>query len=185
MARPALLIIDMVNDFVTGKLALQAASRIIPSINKLRESFRRHNLPVIHVTDSHIKGVDRELLLWGDHALRGSAGAEVVEDLKPRDGEYRVYKRRYSGFFDTELDLLLRELEVSTLVLTGVATDICVQHTAADAFFRGYNIVVVSDATATVDEESHKRALTYMKRIYGAKVMNVNEVIQRLERGEL
>lgn len=185
MARPALLIIDMINDFVTGKLALSAANKIVPTIARLRESFHRYGLPVIHITDSHVKGVDRELTLWGDHALRGTEGADVIDPLKPRGEEFRVYKRRYSGFFGTDLDLLLRELGVSTLVLTGVATDICVQHTAADAFFRGYDLVVVSDATATTDEESHKHALAYMERVYGAKVLSADEVIQRLERGEL
>ncbi len=185
MGRPALLIIDMVKDFVHGKLPVPGAKDIIPNINKLRKVFKDKGLPVIHVTDAHIPGVDKELVLWGDHAVKGSEGAEIVEELAPDDREYRVCKRRYSGFYATDLDLLLRELEVDTIIATGVATDICVQHTVADAFFRGYRVIVVSDATATLNKDYHQHALEYMRRVYGAKILSTERVVESLERGEL
>ncbi len=181
----ALLIIDMLNDFVHGSLKVPAARDIVPKIKKLSDLFRSYMKPVIYLKDSHVRGVDLELRLWGEHAIEGTWGSEVIEELRPRDGDFVVAKRRYSGFFATDLDLLLRELKVQKLVLTGVVTDICVMHTAADAFFRGYEVIVVSDATASLTLEGHERALKYMKEVYGAKVLSSSEVEAMLTRPQL
>ncbi|MHC1627212.1 MAG: cysteine hydrolase family protein [Candidatus Nezhaarchaeales archaeon] len=172
----ALLIIDMLNDFVRGSLKVPKAEDIIANIKKLIDIFHAHNMPVIYINDSHIKGVDQELKLWGDHAIEGSWGAQVVDELSPQQGDFIIKKRRYSGFFSTGLDLLLRELNVKTLVLTGLVTDICVQHTAADAFFRGYKVIIVSDATTALTPERHERALNYMKEVYGASISRTAEI---------
>ncbi len=173
--KPALLVIDMLNDFVKGSLKVPEAEAIIPKIKELIDACRVKGVPVVYVCDSHVKGVDKELEIWGPHAVRGSWGAEVVDELKPTPNDFVVLKRRYSGFFETDLDLLLRELGVETVVLTGVATEICVQHTAADAFFRGYRVIVVKDATAGLTRESHERALEYMRHVYKAEVLSTEE----------
>jgi len=81
----------------------------------------------------------------GPHAIKGTEGVEVIDDIKPTSKDFVVERRRYSAFFETGLDLLLRELGVDTVVLTGLHTNICVKHTAADAFCRGYNIIVLKD----------------------------------------
>lgn len=176
--KPALLVIDMLNDFVYGKLKVKKAKDIIPNIRKLIGAFKSKRLPVIFICDSHIRGIDRELEIWGQHAIRGDWGSEVIDELKPTPDDIIVYKRRYSGFYNTDLDLTLRELKVDTLVLTGVATDICVQHTAADAFYRNYDIIVVSDATATLTDEAHEYALNYMSRVYKAKTLSTSDVLK-------
>jgi len=181
LAKIALLVIDMLNDFVKGKLRIAKAMEILPNVKELVEKARRGNIPVIYVNDAHTPGVDEEFKLWGEHAVKGTPGAEVVEELKPGKSDYVVEKKRYSGFFQTHLDLLLRELKVDTLILTGVATDICVLHTAADAFFRGYKVIVVRDATATLTEEEHKKALKYMEKVYGAKVISTKDALKILE----
>jgi nicotinamidase-related amidase len=178
----ALLIIDMLNDFVHGSLKVPAAKDIIPRVRKLAELFRSHKKPVIYLRDSHVKGVDLELRLWGEHAVEGTWGSEVIEELRPQADDFVVAKRRYSGFFATDLDLLLRELKIKKLVLTGVVTDICVLHTAADAFFRGYEVMVVSDATASLTPERHERALSYMKEVYGARILSSSDVEAMLSR---
>jgi nicotinamidase-related amidase len=84
--------------------------------------------------------------------VAGTPGAEVVTELAPRDEDYVVPKRRYSGCFGTDLDMLLRELGVDTVVLTGLHTNICVRHTAADAFQEGYSVVVPTDAVEAFTE---------------------------------
>ncbi len=183
--KPALLVIDMLNDFVKGSLKIPGAERIVDNIKVLVDEFRRLNLPVIYVCDSHIKGVDQELKIWGDHAIRGTWGAQVIDELKPDERDFIVLKRRYSGFFQTDLELLLKELEVDTVVLTGVSTDICVQHTAADAFFRGYKIVVVEDATAAFTDEHHRNALEYMKRVYKARIIQTRQLLEELRKQHL
>ncbi len=178
----ALLIIDMLNDFVNkkGKLYVPKSEEIIPRINALAEAFRERGLPVIYTNDAHLPKVDKELGLWGEHAIRGTWGAQVVEELKPKEGDYVVEKRRYSAFFSTDLDLLLRELNVKEVVLTGVATNVCVLHTAADAFFRGYKVTVVEDGTMAYPPETQTEWLEYMKKVYGARIAKAEEIIAEL-----
>ncbi len=181
----ALLVIDMLNDFVSGRMKCGDAAKIIPKIKALTEVFRNKGLPVIYICDTHYPGVDRELELWGDHAIAGTWGAEVVDELKPQERDFLVRKRRYSGFFQTDLDLLLRELKVDRLALTGIDTNICVRHTAADAFFKGYRVAVVKDAVASWDGvEGNEKGINYMSEIYGAETLEAEEVEPGLEKGD-
>jgi len=177
----AILVIDMLNDFIYGPLSSERFKKIIPNIKRLLEEARKKNIPVIYTNDSHIKGVDYELRIWGDHAIKGTKGAEVIDELKPTSSDYIIEKRRYSAFFNTDLDLLLRELEVDSLILTGVSTDVCVLHTAADAFFRGYKIIIPEDCVEAFTEEGHKWALDYMRRIYKAEILKLEDVLKRIE----
>ncbi|MCX8205457.1 MAG: cysteine hydrolase [Candidatus Nezhaarchaeota archaeon] len=178
--KPAVLVIDMLNDFVEGSLKLPGAEGLVPNIKKLLEAARQRGVPIVYVCDAHLEKVDRQLELWGPHALRGTWGAKVVSGLEPLKGDFVVEKRRYSGFYETGLDLLLRELGVDTLILTGVATEVCVQHTAADAYYRGYRLVVVEDCVKGVSEEAHRAGLEAMKRLYGAKVVKLSEALSFL-----
>ncbi len=180
--RLAVLVIDMLRDFVDGPLSSPRFRRVVPCIARLLEAARSRGIPVIYVNDSHLPKVDRELELWGPHAIRGSEGARVVKELEPREGDFIVLKRRYSGFYGTDLDTLLRELGVDTLMLTGISTDVCVLHTAADAFFRGYRLIIVEDCVEAFTEEGHRWALEYMKRVYGAKLARLEEAIREIER---
>ena len=105
------------------------------------------------------------------HAVAGTPGAEIVPDLAPRPGEAVVRKRRYSGFFETDLAGLLHGLGVDTLALCGLQTDCCVLHTAADGFFRGFGLVILEDAVAARTRDGHRRALKDARRLYGARVL--------------
>jgi len=172
----AVLVIDMVNDFVSGKLKCERAERIIPNIKRLLSAAREEGKPVVYVSDSHLPA-DHELSLWGSHAMEGSKGAEVIAELKPQKGDYSLGKRTYSGFYETGLDPLLRGLKVDTVYITGLHTNICDRHTAADAFFRGYKIVVVEDGVEAFEEKDHLEGLDYLRKIYGAEIKKVNEII--------
>ena len=178
--KPALLVVDMLNDFLYGALACEPCREIVPRIRRLIELAKSAGAPVIYVNDAHIPGVDRELGMWGPHALRGSWGSRVVDELDLSYG-YTVYKRRYSGFFETDLDLLLRELGVDTLLVTGIHTHICVLFTVADAVFRGYSVAVVKDCVAAFDREWHERALEYMERFLGAKLIDSTRAAELLQ----
>ncbi|MGQ9759287.1 MAG: cysteine hydrolase family protein [Candidatus Methanomethylicaceae archaeon] len=178
--RAALLIIDMLNDFVYGRLATPTNKEIIPNIKRILIQARKSKIPVIYVCDSHLPEVDWELKLWGPHAIVGTKGAEVVIELKPEEGDFIIKKRRYSGFFQTDLGILLRELGVDTLLLTGIDTSICIRHTAADAFFRGYSLIIPKDAVNTFDPKDNEQELMYLERIYGAKIITTEELISRL-----
>ena len=114
---PAILVVDMLNDFVTGALTCDRAKAIVPATAELLDAARKAGVPVIFCNDAHIAGIDRELKIWGDHAIAGTKGAEVIPELKLSDKDYVVPKRRYSGFFQTDLDILLRELGVDEVFI--------------------------------------------------------------------
>lgn len=157
LEHPAILIVDMLNDFCKpgGAMVLEGSAVIFDPISQLVEAFRKNRHPVIYVNDCHRPGCyDKEFEKRTPHCIDGTWGAGVIDELKPQEGDYCVKKRRFSGFFQTDLDLILRELGIQTVVVTGVVTNICVRSTCHDAFFRGYKVVVPKDCVrATAPRE--------------------------------
>lgn len=180
--KTAILVVDMLNDFVTGSLKCDRGLAIVPATAKLLDSARKNGVHVIFCNDAHLKGIDHELKLWGDHAIVGTEGAKVIPELNLCDTDYVVPKRRYSGFFRTDLDLLLTELGVDTVILTGLHTHMCVRHTAADAYCLGYNVVVASDATDSFTQQDYDYGIKYLKDTYGAQVYTVAELVKMFEK---
>ena len=182
MDNKAVIIIDMLNDFVTGDLKCKRAECIIPNLKKLVEAARKHNVPVIYSNDAHYPQDAEVVQKWGKHAIKGTKGAEVIPELKPTAKDYIVEKRVYSGFYETGLDPLLRSLYkgegVKTLILGGLHTHMCVRHTAADAFFRGYKTIIAKDGVEAFTQENHEQGLKYLKDAYNATIMTVNEIIK-------
>ena len=174
---PAILVVDMLNDFVTGSIGCPRAVEILPATARLLEAAREKGVPVIYCNDAHLPGIDRELALWGDHAIKGTPGAEVIPELELCDKDYVVPKRRYSGFFQTDLDILLKELGVQTVVITGLHTHMCCRHTSADAYMLGYDVVVAKEATNSFTEEDYLGGLAYLKTCYGADAYTNDELI--------
>lgn len=175
--KPAILVVDMLNDFVYGALACDRGKAIIPATQRLLDAAREAGIPVIFCNDAHIKGIDRELKLWGDHAIAGTEGAKVIPELNAGEGDYIVPKRRYSGFFQTDLDILLKELGVKSVIMAGLHTHMCVRHTSADAYSLGYDVVVAREATDAFTEEDYNIGLAYLKTCYGAEALSNNELI--------
>lgn len=176
MANYAVIVIDMLNDFVTGPIASPRVHHIIPEIKALCDRAREAGVPVVYANDCHTPEIDKEFAVWGPHAVEGTPGAEIIDELASQPGDYIVPKKTYSGFFQTTLDLLLRELGVDTVIITGWQADCCCRHTSADAFFRGYGIVVPRETTDTNTEEGYVGGLEYMKAIYGANICSVNDI---------
>ena len=96
MEKYAVIVVDMLNDFVTGALACDRAKAIVPHVERLVETARAKDIPVIFANDCHLSGIDHELKLWGDHAIKGTKGAEVIAELGPEETDFVVPKRRYS-----------------------------------------------------------------------------------------
>jgi len=184
MVKVAVLVIDMLNDFVKGALKCERANRIIPNIKKLLDKAHEKGVPCIYTNDAHLPNVDKEFDIWGPHAVVGTEGAKVIEELKPKPEDYVIPKRRYSGFYQTDLDLLLRELKVDTLILTGLHTNCCVKHTACDAYLRGYRVIVPEDCVDAFTQQDHEWGLNYMKTFYKAVVTNLKEALDILEKYE-
>lgn len=175
----AVIVVDMLNDFVYGKLKCERAHRIIPNIKNLLEKAREKNIPIVYSNDAHLP-TDKELNVWGPHGMKGTKGAEVIPDIKPHKDDYVRDKRTYSGFFATDLDMLLRDLNVDTIIITGLHTHICVRHTSADAFFKGYKIIVPEDGVESFTQEDHERGLDYLKMAYKAEIAKTDEIIKKL-----
>ena len=173
----AVIVVDMLNDFVTGALGCARAKALVPATAELLDAARKAGVPVIFSNDAHIAGIDRELKLWGDHAIAGTKGAEVIPELKLSDRDYVVPKRRYSGFFQTDLDILLKELGVKTVIMTGLHAHMCVRHTSADAYCLGYDVIVAKEATDSFTQEDYENGLAYLKTCYGADAYTNEELI--------
>lgn len=131
-------------------------------------------VPVIFCNDAHVRGLDRELALWGEHGIAGES--RIFPEIEVGEGDIIVPKRRYSGFFQTDLDLTLRELGVTTVIAVGADTNICVLHTLADAYFNNYASIVVTDATMTFLCGTQEGALEHCEKCYGSQLVTVAEL---------
>jgi nicotinamidase-related amidase len=174
----ALVIIDMLNDFVTGKLACKDSPRIISSIQLLLKQARQKHIPIFYVNDEHHKNIDHELKLWGNHAIKGTKGAQVITQLKPALGDVVIPKRHYSAFFETTLPSMLKNKKIDTLVIVGLQAHICVAHTIADAYQHGYKIIIPKDATTSFVKKDYEASLKYFQQVYNAKITTINQLIK-------
>ncbi|NWG10316.1 cysteine hydrolase [Candidatus Bathyarchaeota archaeon] len=185
MENKAIIIIDMLNDFVIGDLKSESGQRIIPKLKKLIEAARKKGVAVIYSNDAHLPEDPEVVYKWGKHAIKGTKGAEVIPELRSTKKDYVFEKRTYSGFYETGLDSLLRSLYhgegVKTVILGGLHTNICVRHTAADAFFRGYKIIIIKDGVAAFTSKEHEEGLKYLENIYNAKIMPVDKILTELK----
>lgn len=169
----ALLVIDMLHDFIALDGALTcgpAGEAIVPAVRQAIEDRRAAGDAVIYLCDSH-RPDDAEFAMFPPHCLTDTEGARIIPELAPSAGDIRIAKRRYSGFFGTDLDITLREKGVTHIRLTGVCTNICVLYTAADARNLGYEVTVDSRCVASFDEAAHRWALAEMKSTLGCTVI--------------
>ena len=170
----ALVVIDMIHDFAHEGGALYCGpsmARIIPVIQRELDRARAAGEPIVYLTDAHLPG-DAEFQMFPPHAIVGSKGAEIIPELAPSPADAVIPKRRYSGFFGTDLDITLREKGVTTLRLVGDCTNICVLYTAADARNLGYAVEVVRDGVTSFDDEAHRNALKELEKTLGAKLIS-------------
>lgn len=181
--KEAVIVVDMLNDFVYGKLACDRALDIIPNIRSLLEAARRNGRPVIFANDAHLP-TDPEMRLWGEHAMKGTKEAEVIPELQPEPQDYILEKRNYSSFFETGLELLLHTLDVDTVVITGLHTHMCCRHTAADAFMRGFHVIGAQDCLNAFTDEDHKAGLDYLKDVYAARITDGSTLAEEWDRGK-
>jgi nicotinamidase-related amidase len=179
--KAAVLVIDMLNDFVTGKLGNERVRSVIDPLQHLLERARASGVPVVYIGDAHLPR-DPEMAVWGPHAMKGTKAAETIPELAPQPGDTVLEKRTYSAFYETGLDLLLRSLGVDTVVITGLHTNICCRHTAADAFTHGYKIIVPEDCVNAFTEEEHREGIAYLRRVYGARITTSEELAREWER---
>ena len=179
-ARTALLVIDAIeaegDDTVYDPQSATGAYRA--AVARVVDTCHAAGVPVLFCNDAHVRGLDRELLLWGEHGMAGET--RIFPEIAVGEGDRIIPKRRYSGFFQTDLDLTLRELGCTCVIAVGADTNICVLHTLADAYFLGYDSVVVEDATMTFLCGTQEGALEHCVRCYGSTVCTSGELAAAL-----
>jgi nicotinamidase-related amidase len=188
-AEVALLLIDVINDleFDDSKKLLKYALPMAEKIAALKRRAKRAEIPVIYVNDNFGKWQsDFNKLL--KHCLETDVfGKPIAELLRPEEDDYFVLKPKHSGFFSTTLDTLLDYLKARTLILTGIAANICVLFTANDAYMRDFNLVIPRDCVASNTEEENEHALKLMEQVLKADItpsteLNFEELKQRASR---
>jgi nicotinamidase-related amidase len=163
----ALIIVDMQNDFShpKGKLFVPSSLNTIPVIKKLIEKARMKNVLIVYTQDWHMKN-DPEFAIWGEHAVQNTWGAEILDELKPREGDILIKKLRYDAFYGTSLDHVLRIHNIKNTVITGTVANICVLHTAGSAALRWYKVIVPIDAISALNDFDYYLALRQIDFLY-------------------
>ena len=172
MSKKALIISDMLNDFVDEKGALycgDTARSIIPFIQERLTSYRNRKDFVIYLQDSHDED-DKEFEKFPKHSVAGTWGCEVIPELSPQAGDKVIPKKRYSGFYGTDLENVLKSAGIDDVEVVGVCTSICVMDTVGGLANRDYKITVPVKGVADFDPEMHQFSLKRMEKIYGADV---------------
>lgn len=162
--KSALLVIDMQKFFLTPESPTFVPSgvSIIPNLKQVIQLFRASNRPVIYTCHVHHPDrIDLGILgwWWEGICVEGSEESKVHDELAPLPNEKIVYKHRYSAFYNTDLETVLRCLKIEELVISGVLTNICCESTARDAYYRDYKVFFLADCTATITEEMHLASL--------------------------
>lgn len=194
---PALLVIDMQNGFVSkgGSYDLMGLNvskyrDVVPSLKRLIALCRKAKIPIFYsqavreesgidlLTRSHriLPKSRSERIKRRPICIRGSWDAEIVEELRPSLDDHVVIKRRDSVFQDTEVEVWLRSLGIDSIIFSGIDTSICVESSLRDAFNHGYDVVLISDATASNNQDHYKSTLDNIRNYYGL-VMNLHEFV--------
>ena len=194
---PALLVIDMQNGFVSKGgsydlmgLNVSKYSDVVPSLKLLIAFCRKVKIPIFYsqavreesgidlLTRSHriLPKSREERIKRRPICIRGSWDAEIVQELKPNFDDHVVIKRRDSVFQDTEVEVWLRSLGIDSIIFAGIDTSICVESSLRDAFNHGYDVVLISDATASNNLSHYNSTLDNIRNYYGL-VMNLDEFI--------
>ncbi len=174
----ALVLIDVINDmeFNSGAALLDNALPAARRLADLRRRAKAAGVPVIYVNDNFGKWRSDFRRQLGHVLEDGVRGKPVAELLRPDENDYFVLKAKHSGFYDTQLDLLVDYLKVKTVILTGFTTDNCVLFTASDAFLRDLEIIVPPDCVAAVQPGYHQSALEHMKRVLDVQTIESTQI---------
>ncbi len=189
MAKHAIVVIDMLNDFIGEKAPLRCpgGEEIVPNLQKLFKWVRERNaegkddIHLVHIQEAHRKN-DADFRVRPRHAVAGTWGSDFIKELYPEGEEYIIPKRRHSAFQHTDLDLYLKEENIDTVVVTGVWTNVCVRSTASDALANAYKVITLSDGVHSKNDEMHEYGLNDL-RIF-TKVIPIDDYINAWEKGE-
>jgi len=180
--KSALLVIDMQNFFLDSSSPTFTCGgiAIIQNIKELISVFRKSGRPVIYTCHVHHPSHNDAGIMewwWEGMCIEGSSESMVHRELAPLENEKIIYKHRYSSFYNTDLETVLRCLKVEDVVITGIMTNMCCESTARDAYYRDYKVFFPADATGSINEEMHLASLLNLS--FGFAYVNTTELIMR------
>lgn len=182
-ASTAVLVVDMLADFCLpgGAMVLPGYQALVGPQNDVIRALRTAGGVVLFVVDAHRPQArrDREFLKRAAHCIEGTPGVRVIPELDQDPSDLTVIKRRYSGFFNTDLDLTLRDMMVDTVIVMGVVTNICVRSTVHDAFFHGYNVIVPQDCCAATGPREQASTLYDISTHFGV-VSDARSIVESI-----
>jgi nicotinamidase-related amidase len=173
-----LVLIDVINDmeFDDGEALFENALPAAKNLARLRRRAKHAGVPVIYVNDNFGKWRSDFRQQLGHVMEDGVRGEPIAKLLRPDEDDYFVLKAKHSGFYHSQLDLLIQYLQVRTIVIAGFTTDICVLFTASDAYLRDLDIILPPDCSTAVTIEHHERAIEYMERVLHVKAVPSTEI---------
>jgi ureidoacrylate peracid hydrolase len=162
--KAALLVIDMQNFFLepSSPTFTCGGLAILPTLKQLIDAFRTSGRPVIYTKHVHHPSRNDAGIMewwWNGMCLEGSPESEIHNDITPLPEEKIILKHRYSAFYNTDLETVLRCLKIEDIVITGIMTNMCCESTARDAYYRDYRVFFLADATGSINEEMHLASL--------------------------
>ncbi|MCD6119571.1 cysteine hydrolase [bacterium] len=180
----ALLVVDMQKFFLdpASPTFTCGGRAVTPGIARLIDSFRTAGRPVIYTCHvHHPDGIDAGIMAdwWEGMCIEGSPESEVADELAPLPGEKIIFKHRYSAFYNTDLDTVLRCLGVRDIVVCGIMTNLCCESTVRDAYFRDYRVFFPADGTGSINEEMHMASLLNLSFGF-AFVTRVEDIIAQM-----
>ena len=173
----AVLVVDMLKDFFSdgGAMVLDGGDVLYEPHRELLSAARDKGMPVFWLNQD-LPPDDSLFQTRAVHCLSGTWGAEIVDEIPVDASDIIISKRRYSGFFQTALDLNLRERGIDTVIVTGVVTNICVRSTVHDAFFLSYKVLVPEDLVMATSDQAQEVTLYDIETHYG-DVTNLKQVM--------
>ena len=184
--KPAIIVVDMLKDNLNDSPRnpyYQEGKEIIPNLQRLLKEGRRRGFPVIFACDSFLEGDFIFRSRMKVHSLRGTQGAEVIDDLRPEPADMILPKRRFSAFFKTDLDQTLRVLGMDTIIVTGMTTEVCVLMTAMDGLSHDFSVILLEDCSASRNKEFHQGCLNLYRdfALYPLlRIMTLNEFLKEV-----
>ena len=184
-AETALLLIDVINDlnFDEGESLLEHALPMARALAQMKRRAKAHGVPVIYANDNFGRWRSDFPTLVEYCSSSESRGRPVVLQLLPEEDDYFILKPKHSAFFQTNLEILLDYLGVRTLIMTGMAADICVLFSANDAYMRDFRVIIPADCVASESRQRNEQALDLMGRVLKAEIIKSTEVQFHQENG--
>jgi len=183
--KKALLVIDLLQDFFKEGLLKEHQQKLTTSVNELVDIAHEQNIPIIWIRQEYKADLSDAPLYNRKHnkpiTIEDTSGCQLLPELHHKNNDYEIVKKRYSVFFKTDLEKLLKQLDIETLIITGINTMTCVRTTSIDAYQRDYEIILALDGVDAYDVEQHKNSIKYLQHAVAVGKHN-DEIIKMMRK---